>query len=134
MAVHLIVSLIVLAISGLVDSGYLYWHHIKKKPLICPLNHDCNAVVESKWGSFFGIKNELWGIGYYMLIIIGALMFFINGNNTIHIFMVVVSNIALLFSLFLVYIQKYVLREYCFYCLISALINFLLFVNLLLLF
>ena len=41
---------------------------------------------------------------------------------------------ALLFSIFLVYLQKYVIKEYCFYCLISALVSLLIFLNVLMLF
>ena len=41
----------------------------------------------------------------------------------------VITFFAFAFSLFLIYVQAKVLKEYCFYCLVSAGINFLIFLN-----
>ena len=131
MATHLIASLIVLALIGLIDSGYLYWHHLRKKPLACPINEkDCNAVVESKYGSFFGIKNEFLGIIFYLFILVCAGLIY-KEKYSIGFYLLAASFIGLCFSLYFVYIQKFVLKKYCFYCLISAFISLLIFITVL---
>src|SRR3989339_832528 len=104
-----VVSLIVLAILGIFDSGYLIKKRVKKQPLSCPINGGCEKVVESRWNAIFFIKNDVLGLFYYILILFLALYLF--------------------FALVLVFIQAKIIREYCFYCLISALINLLIFVN-----
>ena len=131
---HLVASLIALAFVGFIDAIYLYWHHARKKPLVCPLNHDCNAVTESKYGKILGVKTEVFGAIYYLIIIVGSLWFFNSSIRNIAIGMGLLSFLALGSSIYLVYVQKYILKNYCFYCLISALVNLLLFLNLLLLF
>lgn len=134
MATHLIASLMVLALIGIIDSGYIYWHHIRKKPLECPINEsDCNAVVESRFGRIFGIKNEFLGMIFYLFILIGAFVSFYNNVLIVNYLMIVVSSIAFAFSFYFVYVQKYILKRYCFYCLISAIVNLFIFLNVLLL-
>ncbi len=129
-----IASLIVLALTGIVDSGYLYFHHLKKKPLFCPINgRGCNAVIESEYNKMFGIKNEILGILYYLFVIIASFLLFYQQSKFVLYLLVIISALALCASAYLAYIQKYIIRQYCFYCLISALINLLLFAGALLL-
>lgn len=129
---NLISSLAVLSFLGMANSVFLYYKHKKKQPLICPMNSDCNAVINSKWNNLFGIKNEILGILYYISILLGAIFFYLYNKTTIYYLLLISSSIALLFSGFLMYIQKYKIKEYCFYCIISAIISFLILINMLL--
>ncbi|MBI2632507.1 hypothetical protein HYW75_05875 [Candidatus Pacearchaeota archaeon] len=125
-------SLIALSVIGLIDAAYISWHSLRKKPLVCPINkHDCNAVVQSSYGKFFGIKNEFLGIFYYLFVIIFAMIFFFNNIVWIKYLLIISSLLALAASAYLFYVQKYILKNYCFYCIISAIINLLLFLNIL---
>ena len=122
------VSLIVLAILGIFDSGYLIKKRVKKKSLICPINGSCKKVVESKWNAIFFIKNDVLGLFYYILILFLALYLFFISEKMLFLTQMI-SGASLLFSLVLVFIQAKIIKEYCFYCLISALINLLIFLN-----
>ena len=133
MQTQLITMLAVLSILGVIDSIYLYYKHSKKQPLVCLLNTNCNAVLNSKWSHIFGIRNELFGIAYYSLIFIGSFVLFYNETHFIHISLRLISFLAMIFSAFLIYLQKYVIKEYCFYCIISAIISLLILVIILLL-
>jgi uncharacterized membrane protein len=126
------VTFIVLAIAGILDAGYLiYKHYFEKKPLVCPIGYDCNAVVESKWGTIFGIRNEILGLLFYMGMFVGILatIFFPMWSGTMLLFLLIGSGIGLAFSIFLTILQIYVIKNICFYCVISAVITLLLFVN-----
>lgn len=128
--VQLIALLIILGFIGLINSIYLFWHSFKKQPLVCPINkYDCNVVVQSKYNSIFGIKNEILGIVFYLFVIISALIIFYTPSFVIKIFLTIVTFFALGFSVYLLYVQKYLLKNYCFYCIISALVSFLIFLN-----
>ena len=129
---NLISSLAVLSFLGMANSVFLYYKHKKKQPLVCPMNSDCNAVINSKWNNLFGIKNEILGILYYISILLGAIFLYLYNKTTIYYLLLISSSIALLFSGFLMYIQKYKIKEYCFYCIISAIISFLILINMLL--
>ena len=125
-------SLVALSLIGLIDSIYLSWHSLRKKPLICPINkQDCNAVVQSQYGKMFGIKNEVIGIFYYLSLIVFAFIIFFNGISWLKYLLIILSAIALAVSAYLFYVQKYILKNYCFYCIISAIVNLLIFVNVL---
>lgn len=129
---YLINSLVVLSFLGIANSVFLYYKHKKKQPFVCPMNSDCNAVINSKWNNLFGIKNEILGILYYISILIGSILLYFNNETIVYYLILISSSIALLFSGFLMYIQKYKIKEYCFYCIISAIISFLIFINMLL--
>ena len=128
MQLEFTVSLIVLAILGIFNSGYLIKKRVKKQPLICPINGGCKKVVESKWNAIFFIKNDVLGLFYYILILFLALYLFFISEKMLFLTQII-SGLSLLFSLVLVFIQAKIIREYCFYCLISALINLLISLN-----
>ncbi|MEK6817423.1 MAG: vitamin K epoxide reductase family protein [Nanoarchaeota archaeon] len=122
------VSLIVLAILGIFNSGYLIKKRVKKQPLICPINGSCNKVVESKWNAIFFIKNDVLGLFYYIFVLFLA-FYLLFMSEKLLILTKIISGLSLLFSLVLVFIQAKIIKKYCFYCLISALINLLIFLN-----
>lgn len=121
----------VLSVLGIVNASYLFWKHRQKKPLVCPLDHDCSVVTESKWSNIFGIRNEIIGGLFFLLLLVGVFVALLVPMLEAMIFLIFLISAggALLFSLFLVFIQKYVIKDYCFYCLLSALITLLLFLN-----
>lgn len=126
-----LVTLIVLALLGLLDAGYLAYEHYRHKPLVCPLDHDCSVVTESRWSHVFGIRNEVLGLLFYLSLFIGAIsVFFLPQYTDILLLLFFLASIlAFLFSIFLAGIQFWVIRDYCFYCLISALINLFVLAN-----
>jgi len=120
------VLLIVVSLLGIVNAGYLTWKHYRKQPLVCPLNERCEIVTESKWAHMFGIRNEVIGIFYYLsALLITIYVFFFNPS--VKIFFIFGSGLALLFSIFLIYIQARVIKSFCFYCIISAILSALIF-------
>lgn len=125
-------SLGLLAILGIINSGHLILERIKRKPLVCPIGGDCNDVLTSKYSKIFFVKNDVLGFLYYVFILVLAFIISSLSTNLIK-YELIISGIALLFSAYLVFVQAKVLRKYCFYCLISALINLLIFLNLLIL-
>jgi uncharacterized membrane protein len=127
-----ITSFITLAVAGVVDAGYLVWKHYKHNstPLVCPLDHDCSKVTESKWAQVLGIRNEVLGLLFYIAMLsAGFLLFFRSGSANILLSIKLATAVGALFSLFLIWVQFYKVKDYCFYCMISALINILLLVN-----
>ena len=126
---QLIASLAVLSIAGIADSTYLAWKHTRKQPLVCPLNHTCDVVTESSWSKILGIRNEFLGVLYYVFMLAGAFALFFYNFQRLPIILITASGSAFLFSIFLVYLQAKAIKNYCFYCLISAGINLLIFLN-----
>jgi len=128
----LIISLIILSILGILISSYLILSRIKQKPVSCHIGHNCNKVLESEWSKIFLIKNDILGAVYYLIIIIGALYFFFVSRNIL-ILMKIISGISLLFSIFLLYVQSRIIKNYCFYCITTSFLNLFIFLNILIL-
>jgi len=126
-----IASFMALSLGGIIDTSYLLYQHYKKKPLVCPMDHDCSVVTESKWSKVFFVRNEILGLSFYLLILISLIASVIlpNFSSKIYLFLFIFSIIGVAFSIFLVYLQVYKIRDYCFYCLISAFLTLLIFVN-----
>lgn len=126
-----IATFIVLAVLGIADAGYLTLKHREKKPLACPLDHDCSHVTESKWATIFGVRNEVLGLLFYVALLVGALLLltFPSYAATLRTLFLLATAGGFLFSAFLTMLQFAVIKDYCFYCLISAGINGLLVIN-----
>lgn len=126
-----IVTFIVLSLGGAINAGYLFYQHRKRKPLVCPMNHDCSVVTESKWSHVFGVRNEVLGFLFYCVLLAGIFMsvFMPELIRPMPFFLFLATSAGLLFSLFLIFLQKFVIKDYCFYCLISAIISLFLFLN-----
>ncbi|MEK7464258.1 MAG: vitamin K epoxide reductase family protein [Patescibacteria group bacterium] len=127
----LIITFIILSILGALNAGYLVLKHYQRKPLICPFNHDCNKVTESKWGNIFGVRNDALGLFFYIASLAGIMTAISNPTlaDNFYKYIPIVSGGAFLFSIALIGIQIFIIRNYCFYCIVSAFINFLLFLN-----
>jgi len=124
-------TFIVLALGGLVNAVFLTYKHFQHKPLVCPINHDCNAVVESKWGHIFGVRNEILGLLFYGAIFLGGIVNAVAplAVPRLNLYLLIGAAAGLGFSIFLTLLQKFVIKDYCFYCLISAAVSLLLFLN-----
>ncbi|OGE84441.1 MAG: hypothetical protein A2846_02660 [Candidatus Doudnabacteria bacterium RIFCSPHIGHO2_01_FULL_49_9] len=124
--------LIVLAFFGLMDSLYLWYEHrTSNATLICPLDHDCSAVTESKWSTVFGVRNEILGSFYYLVMLAGgfALVLAPTVSWSLDTVLLLASLGGFVFSAFLTALQFAVIKDYCFYCLISAGLSALIFIN-----
>ncbi|HLC62228.1 MAG TPA: vitamin K epoxide reductase family protein [Candidatus Nanoarchaeia archaeon] len=124
--------LIILSLIGFAVSAYMYYSKKFNKPLFCPIGGNCDDVIKSKYGKTFGIENTIPGMGYYLLIFVYALGLISNRNLfkevIVYYSLVGISSASVLFSLYLAYIQKFVLRKWCHYCIISTIASLLIFV------
>ena len=123
---------LVLAVFGLADASYLYYEHRNEnKTLFCPMDHDCTVVTESKWSTTFGVRNELMGIFFYfgvLAVSLSPLLLNIDPHLAKDLLMLMTTG-GLVFSVFLTAVQVVSIKDYCFYCIISATITLLLFIS-----
>ena len=119
--------LLLLAFSGLAETVYLISCRLQKRRPICPAGESCSIVLESNYNSLFWIHNDIVGLFFYSAIIIDLLLI------GMRIGFVPLEFLALnaLFiggacmSALLIYIQWKIIKFWCFWCLVSACINWL---------
>ncbi len=120
------------AFFGLLISCKILWDkHVKKKKMTCPLNMECDAVVNSSYSRFFGVPVEWFGIGYYALVAaVFASSFLFSGviDPIAQFTILMITTIGFLFSLYLTIIQIFTIKEYCSWCLGAALMNLIIFI------
>lgn len=119
-----------LSILGNLNSYYLLWQLTQNKKtgrkIFCLVGENCSLVVTSKYGTIFGIKNEILGIIYYSTLII---LLIINQLGLITRFSALIALILVIlaatYSLYLLYVQALKIKTFCSWCLISLVINLL---------
>ena len=114
---------IIIALIGFVIASTI--RHKKKvgQPLVCPIGFDCESVVYSTYSKFFGIDVTTLGVAYYGFI--AALYgFFIVFAGSLPDYLYVIGFLlsvgAVVFSIYLMIVQTLVIREWCFWCVLSA--------------
>ena len=115
----------VVAGIGLIDTIYLSYHAFTKTPVKCLFFPPawCAKFQQSPQSRLFGFSNAYAGLAMYAIIIV-SLFLFIQGTIPFWPTTVVVL-LGSLFSVYFTYVQAFVLRAFCTWCVLSA-INFLL--------
>lgn len=127
---------LILSIIGFALAYHIWHKKSSNQKLVCVIGEDCSKVVESKYGKTFGIDNSVLGMLYYFFVLAASILaLFSPMLLTVHLFVkgfLAIAGLSALFSLYLVFIQIFILKEFCEYCLGNTLITILVFVMLLL--
>lgn len=125
----LILAVILLGLIGLIDAIYLTAKFYAQSSVFCSLlNNGCDLVTSSRYASFWEIPIALVGIIYYALIIFLAALFWRKASDKILSILRLISTAGFLFSLWLLYLQVFVIKALCLYCIISAVTSTLIFI------
>lgn len=109
-----------------------YIHHKKKTgaPLVCPLRAKCHVVIHSEYSRFLNIPIELMGMSYYLLLAATYLALLVvptTGNVIVFFALIFITTCAFVFSIYLTCLQIFVIKQFCSWCLLSALLCFMIF-------
>jgi uncharacterized membrane protein len=130
MNIHFLLG-ILFSLAGLLIALYLLR---KKKALerpFCPLRADCHRVIQSQYSSMFGVPLEYFGIGYYLLsalLYVTPILFPFLDIVIIKTILITISVVGAIFSLYLISLQAFVIKSWCSWCFLSAIISVVLFI------
>lgn len=114
---------VVAAVCGFGVSATIWRTKAKKEQLVCPTGSDCNAVVNSKYAKFFGIPLEYLGVLYFAAIALSYLALIILPQAPGSLWLLaltLLSTGAFLFSCYLLFVQAFLLRQWCIWCILAA--------------
>ena len=119
-------SIPVLIAAGLVVAGYLTYVETQLVEAVCGPVGDCNAVQSSSYARLFGVLpvGVLGLIGY--LAMLAAWFWGRTGNLTARWLLLGMAAFGVVFSIYLTYLELFVIRAVCLWCLSSAVIMTLL--------
>ena len=114
-----------LSLVGLADAVYLTVEHLTGRSVRCTVTSGCSEVLASPYATIGGYPLALFGaLAYFTAFSLATLAAF-GSRRAGNLFAVLV---ALMFaiSLWLLYLQAFVLQAFCQYCLLSAAVTTLL--------
>lgn len=117
----------VVAIVGLADSIYLTVHHFTSEPVPCSLVEGCEMVLTSQWAEIGGIPLAAFGAAAYFAAFSLAVLTAFGDSRMWKLFGTQATLMAG-FSLWLLYVQAFLIKAFCQFCLLSAITSFLLFI------
>jgi uncharacterized membrane protein len=114
-----------LALVGLADSIYLTVQHVTGQSVRCTIITGCSAVLSSPYATVAGQPLALIGaVAYFTVFSCAVLAAF--GYNVAGKILAVIVSLMFLTTLWLIYLQAFVIQQYCQFCLISAAVTILL--------
>jgi len=127
-------ALFTLAAIGVSETVYLIEKRKKLERPVCPIGNDCSTVLESKYNRLLFIHNDLTGLMFYIAAATISALLVIGVPYQIKLDLLarvmIIASTA--FSLPLLYLQWRVIRAWCFWCVMSAITVFAMFVIILL--
>lgn len=121
----------IMALIGLVDSAYLIWIKIANDKIYClPGVGDCWTVNTSQYSQVLGIPVSVFGVIGYLAILIVALLAnrnkFLARNQDMILFGMTLA--GFLYSIYLTYLELFVINAICPFCVLSAIAMTVLFI------
>jgi uncharacterized membrane protein len=110
----------VLAAAGAGVALYLTFTHYGDQPIACNGLGDCDYVNSSEYAKLLGVPVALVGAGAYVTMLIASSAAWIRRDATLLLAAWGVALASFAFSLYLTYIELWVLEAICVYCVISA--------------
>jgi uncharacterized membrane protein len=115
------------ALVGLIDAIYLTVSHFNKVIVPCSMVTGCETVLTSEYAEIAGIPLALFGAFAYFTVFSLAVLAAYGSGGAWRILSVCVVLMAV-FTIWLLYLQAYVIGAFCQFCLLSAATTFTLLV------
>ena len=110
------------SLIGVADSVYLTIEHISGRSVRCTIVHGCSTVLSSAYASYGGIPLALVGaVAYFTVFSLGTLAAF-EYKFAAKLLVPLVA-VMLLVTIWLLYLQAFVIEAFCQFCLLSALVT-----------
>jgi uncharacterized membrane protein len=108
-----------ISLVGLGDAVYLTVHHLTGQSVRCTISSGCSAVLGSAYATLGSIPIAAIGAGaYFLAFSLATLAAF--GYDRARRWLALVIAPMLISTLWLLYLQAFVLQAYCDFCLLSA--------------
>jgi uncharacterized membrane protein len=130
-AIGLYAFSVLAALGGFGVALYIFRTKRGGGQLVCPVGSNCNAVINSRYSKFLGLPIEYLGMAYYFIVVSAyTVLIFLPGllSGVFLSALMTLTAGAFLFSLYLLFAQAFLLRQWCIWCLLSAMLSIVIFV------
>ena len=125
---NLSITSLVFAFAGFLDATYLTILHYKNAFPPCTVTGGCETVLTSQYSVVLGIPISLLGSLFYLLIIFFALAVLFDKRKVFAHGLFLAALSGLFVSAVLFFVQFFILKAFCQYCLTSEVISLAIFI------
>lgn len=114
----------ILSLLGLLIASFLFYEYNIAGTVVCPTGAGCDIVRASPYSRFLGISIPLLGIIFYFTM---AILSVVHSHDLPRKIarrlqlLVTISGVA--FGVYLTYLEAFVIKAYCFWCILSFIIS-----------
>jgi len=110
------------SLIGLADSIYLTVEHLSGRSVRCTIVSGCSEVLSSSYATVRGVPLAAIGaVAYFTVFSLATLAAF--GYRGLGKVLILLVSAMFLTTLWLLYLQAFVIRHFCQFCLLSALVT-----------
>lgn len=118
----LLIAIAVLSLGGLADALYLTVEHLTGQTVRCTITSGCSEVLASSYATVAGYPLAgLGAVAYFTVFSLAILALF--GYRVAGQLLLPLVSVMFLTSLWLLYLQAFVIHAFCQFCLLSAAIT-----------
>ncbi|MGH9900047.1 MAG: vitamin K epoxide reductase family protein [Pyrinomonadaceae bacterium] len=122
------ISIAAFSLVGLTDSIYLTVEHLAGRTVPCRVVTGCSEVLHSAYATVGNLPLAGLGVVAYFCVLSLAILAIFGFTKTANFILPLVA-VMFVATLYLFYLQAFVIQAFCFYCLISGVITLLLLVS-----
>lgn len=119
---HINTILLILAIGGAALSAYLWWFQVTPHVIPCTTGQGCSHVLDSEYSYIFGTPMSVFGFFFYTSLILVTFQRHFIKHKILNIILILQVAVGLLFSLYLRYLEFFVIEAICIWCWVSFII------------
>ena len=115
--------LFTMAAIGISETVYLIrtrW--AEEGEVVCPIGGGCHTVLDSKYNKLFGIHNDLLGLAFYVsaALLMSLVVMEIGPMNRFVQLVALMVLVGVAMSAYFTFLQWRIIKQWCFWCLMSA--------------
>lgn len=120
----------ILSVLGIIVSLYLtYIHFTQGHAAFCAAGSECDTVSQSGFSMVMGIPVAAIGVAGYSVILIASLLGIKKRTKWLILYILALA--GFIFSAYLTYLELFVIKAICMYCIFSAVLMTVIFISLL---
>lgn len=114
----------VFSLFGLGVSAFLLYEYSLSGPVICPLGGGCDIVRASPYSQILGISLPILGIIFYLMMVILSITRSQKLTSKVLLNLkLFISVVGVGFGIYLTFLEAFVIKAYCFWCVLSFIIS-----------
>jgi uncharacterized membrane protein len=124
-------SIIILGLAGMGISGYLTYGYLVNVSVVCPFEAKCDLVQASPYAYLWGFPVPLLGLLMYAALTLLGVLLILKKDKWEKILSLGIYGMSLagvIFTLYLYYLEIFVLHAFCSWCIGSSIVILCLFI------